>query len=272
MYWYKVKNVLIILFAAINIFLIATIVIGNVEKNREEQRISDSLIKVLENSNVKINGELISTKAPKLNTKQVENFITQDTDFASLILGGKAAVKFDGDGVLYYGFEEDKLYLANSRLHYYNSSFSGSGDTDAATVEKADAALRKIGLPMEDYRGELNGDTVIFTLYIDGVPFFGNNLNVKLFNGQIGELWGYIIKNTAFTGTPASIRSTADVLLEFLQEPARGTESITVTALELGYSILEQGSNIDFKTADAVPTYRIQTDKGQIFYYDARKN
>lgn len=272
MYWYKVKNVLIILFAAINIFLICTIAIGNDEKKRDEQRLSDSLIKVLENSNVKINKDLISTKSPTLNTKQVENCIVQDADFASLILGGKAEIKYDDNGVLYYVFDGNKLYLANGRLHYYNTSFSGNGDVNNTSVEAAEEALRKTGLTMDDYRGEIQNGTVVFSLYIDGKPLFGSNLYVKMSGGKIGELWGYIIKNTAYTGTPASIRSTADVLLEFLQEPTRGTESITVTELELGYSILAQGSDVDFKTADAVPTYIIQTDKGQTFYYDARKN
>ena len=271
MYWYKVKNVLIILFALINIFLIGAIASENIYKKRDEQRLRESLISVLENSNVKIDSELIQRDAPQLSTKQVENCIVADAEFAARVLGGAPEAKYDEGGVLYYALGENKLYLANGRLHYYNASFSGDGDVSATAIRSAKAALGKIGAPMEDYREKTQGDTIIFTLYTDGAPLFGNCIYVKMAGGEIGELWGYIIKNTAYSGSPASLRSSADVLLEFLQGSAHTSQGVTVTALELGYSILTQGSDVDFKTADAIPTYKLETSDGQVFYYDARK-
>ena len=272
MYWYKVKNVLIILFALINVFLLGAIAVGNAEKKREEERLSESLVKVLENSKVQIDRELIPQTAPRLSTKQVENRVEPDAEFASLVLGGNAEIRYDDSGNLYYAFGGGKLYLANGRLHYYNTSFSGDGDVSESAVAAAKEMLRKIGAPMADYRNEIQGDTVVFTMYIDGVPLFGNTLNVKMAGNKVGELWGYIIINTAYSGTQTRLRSAADVLLEFLQDSSRGTENVTVTAIELGYSVLAQGTDVDFKTADAIPTYRVQTDDGREFYYDARQN
>lgn len=272
MYWYKVKNVLIILFALINLFLIGTIAVNNIEKKREADKLNASLISILEKNGVKLGDGVILPDTKKLDVKQVENRVVDSTAFAKSILGEGAVSAYNADGVPYYRADGKELYVNEGRFHYYNTLLRGTENTGADSVKPAAEKLRQMGIDMSPYKGALYGDTLIFTVYIDASPLFLGDIYVKMSGEEISEAWGHILWETAYSGTPSSVRSATDVLLEFLQDPARGGSDAVISECVLGYSILTQASSVEFKTADAVPTYMIKTADGRSFYYDARQN
>ena len=118
MYWYKVKTLLIWMFAAINIFLIAFIVQGKVRQNLYEKQEIETLITVMQRNNISVAEGIASKKNIKVKTASIENLIPSSEETAKIMLGEKFETVTDENGAVKYKSGTKTVSVENGILYF----------------------------------------------------------------------------------------------------------------------------------------------------------
>lgn len=272
MYWYKVKNVLIILFAVINLFLIGVIVTGRIQTRRQAQELAETLLLVLQSNQIDIDEDIIPDRTPAMSSITVVNMISDDMEFAKSMLGSAAHKQTDDEGRPCYVSGNKTLYIDKGSFYYKDAALEGKAVQTDSDAQNAKAALAQMGFDMSDALHSLEGRHIVFTCYFEKAPIFVTELTLEM-SGDIAEAQGYLIslnKNDVYE--KHTVRSAMDALADFLQDSSRPRTPLKIEEITLGYSILLGEDGVNFTTAEAVPTYRIVTSDSASYYYDARPN
>ncbi len=259
MIWYRMKTVLIFLFLAINLFLLGLLGAEWLSVRQTEKETVEAAVSLLQK-----NGITVSAKVPhqtqKLATLTLQNPKADAENFATGILGGRAVRMGDA-----WRREGREVTFLERGFRYESGKARVSAERGSVSAMRT--ALTEMGISMEHADGVLENGAVLFVQKIEGVRLFDFYLRVyPAADGTVAAMEGIWAEITAKSQEKARIRSAADALLMFLRE-AQNTK--TVTSITCGYAVLltENG----YRTADAVPTWRIETEEGAQYFYDARQ-
>lgn len=270
MYWYKVKTLLIWLFAAINIFLIIFIVNGKVQQNIYEKSEITSLIKVLENNGIKVSRELLTGSGKEVRMATVENLTPAGDELAKKLLGeGYTAFSAEGQGQGYM-LGNKVLTEEGGKFTYRDYDLVSDKEQKKDNVEAVRIALGKYGIDLSNAVAEVMGDKFVFTYYFDGLPLFENTFFVKMAGEKIAEMGGYILSFKESGDEEIKTSSPKDAAALFLRDINREEGGQEIVSVSLGYSALLADSSVHFKNTETIPTYKITTNKNKVYYYDAR--
>ncbi len=258
--WYRIKTVLIVLFLAINLFLAALLGYESYSENRANRARTAAAVQTLEKSGIKIEGD-VSAAAPRLRALTLENPYADKFAFATRILGGEPTqlgTSFRRNGNTVTFLEKGFSYVGSVP----------SVSPDKKSIKAMKSSLEAMGFSMRYAKGALSDGAVLFTQKVDKVPLFGCALRVWPGEGgkpaRMEGTWANIVDTV---GEKQKISIAAEALLAFLQEGTH--EGQTVKRAECGYAILLGADG--YRTADAVPAWRIETADGAASFYDARQ-
>ena len=271
MYWYKVKTLLICMFAAINVFLIVFIVQGNVRQTVAEKKEMQSLIEVLSINDIFVDESIFSMKNPPVKTATVENLAPSGEEMAKLMLGDGFLEEFDAIGNNYYSKDGKIVSVHGGRLYYYDGNLTGDTNINPDVIPMISEKLKGFNIDVSKALGEAIGDKIIYTYYFDDLPLFENTLYVKTSGETICEIGGYMIGITEGEETKTYIAPPKSALVSFLQDKNRSGGKKNIKFVSLGFSALLADTDVNFKITETIPTYKIVTDNNEVYYYDARK-
>ncbi len=258
--WYRMKTVLIFLFLGINLFLAALLGYESYAIHKTAKAQSESASLALWRGGISIEAE-IPTTAKRLRSLTLENPYADKAAFATRLLGEGAESAGE-----YYQKDE-------KRLRFTENGFSYEAAASPAPAEKKHIApmkkaLESMGFSMRYAKGSLENDAVVFTQIIDKVPLFGARLCVSpASDGSVSKIEGTWANVVNVTGERNRVSIAAQALLAFLQEGSH--EGKTITGVDCGYAVLLSPGG--YRTADATPTWRIETADGNVSFYDARR-
>ncbi len=258
MNWYRIKTVLIFLFLAINLFLAALLGIEALSETRAAKARVTAAAEALEKNGISVSAA-VPHKTPRLGTLTLENPKAEPAEFAAQILGGRATRLGDA------WRRDGKTVMLLDKGFVYESGAPKAADKKS--VKQMRLALESMGFSMTYAEGFLSGEAVTFVQVINGVRLFDCALSVyPAADGSIARMEGVWVKIGEAAGEKARVKSAADALLSFLREGKSGS---TITKVECGYAVLlkEEG----YRTADAVPVWKVETADGNSYYYDARQ-
>lgn len=257
MNWYRIKTVLIFLFAAINVFLATLLCAAQLKTARLGKEKIQSAVHVLSESGIRVSCT-VPHKTERLRILTLENPKADPAAFAKAVLGGKATRLGDS-----YRREGKVLTLLEKGFVY--DSGEESVAPERKSVSEMKNALSSLGFSMTYAKTELAEGAVVFTQKIDGVFLFDCQLRAyPTADGRLARLEGVWAEISHIEGERQRTQSAADALLAFLQTGTREE----IVRVECGYAVLskEQG----YRTADAVPVWAIETIDGKVHYFDAR--
>lgn len=275
--WSKSKTWLIILFLCINIFLIVYLVNMNIHASFIDNETIQNTIAVLNRNNVSIDASLIPARIPSIGTLEVANALEDPEKLAKLLLGNGFTVSKSGR---IFTNEEKRLAFAGDMIYYTNDA---PAERLAGFSQKSAEELVKRRL--SDYGFDLSNAEVESTIKADGsytVRVEQNVDSVTLFDSwfeaEIGEdglrkfegSWFVPSgKKDFFERDATKVKLITSVLIDFLSDSARPKDqTITIVDIELGYTT---GAKDTFhKEVTAMPVWRITTDDGATYLYDAR--
>ncbi len=267
MYWYKVKNLLIILFTLLNVFLLSMIVISNINASKREKQLTETLLSVLRKNEISADEQLLQKEKKELRVYKIENFVEDTQAFAEKITGGKAEKTYDSDG--------NACYVSGTKTVYVNSGsfkMSDSAVPETTQTEADIAAAKKLfsdmGVDLDGCDTEIKGDRIIFTYKIDGLPVYQRQLYAKMYGGIISECGGNMIKILEAEENENKELYVREALLRFLRDPERERKPFKVNGINFGYWIILENASVNFKYTDAIPAYEVVTDKGRFYYYN----
>ena len=271
MYWYKVKTLLIWMFAVINIFLIIFIVQGRVRREMADKKEIESLVHVLSINSVTVDEEIFSEKVTSVKTAQVENMVPAGDVAAALMLGEGYNIETDENGNTFFSLAGKIVSVSGGRIYYYDGNMAADMTLADEKIPVAAEKLKKYNIDVSSAKGEVWGDKIVFTYYFENLPLFENTLYVKMSGDNICEIGGYIMGIKAWENSETDIAHPKQALMAFLQDGSRKEGEQKIVSLSVGYSALLADTDVNFKITETIPTYKIVTDKNDIYYYDARK-
>ena len=258
--WYRMKTVLIILFLGINLFLAALLGYESYSEHKVDQVKTEAILQTLERGGIKVEARL-RPSSPRLRALRLENPYADSFAFAARVLG-------DGAHHQENTFEKDGNKLSFTENGFIFEAASPAVPPQKKHITSLKSALEAMGLSMRYATGKTENNAVIFTQKVDGVPLFGAQLRVMpCADGSVSRIQGTWANIADIYGEKSRVVLPAQALLTFLQEGTH--EGETITDATCGYSVLL--SDGAYRTADAVPAWRIETESGTVFFYDARQ-
>ena len=257
MNWYRIKTVLIILFAAINLFLATLLCASQFKMKTQEKEKIQSAVNVLSASGIRVSCD-VPYKTERLRVLTLENPKADPAAFAAAVLGGKVTRL----GESYR--REGKVLTFLEKGFYYDSGVQ-SVNPEKSSISEMEKALSALGFRTDFIHGYIEGNAVVFTQKIDSVFLFDCRLLAyPAENGSIARLEGTWAEIPRPEGERKKTQSAADALLSFLQAGNREE----IVHVECGYAVLSKEKG--YRTADAVPVWAITTIDGKVHYFDAR--
>ncbi len=257
MNWHRIKTVLIFLFLAINLFLTSLLLYENIASKKAEEKRLHAAIAVLRAADIRMETGKVIADGARMATLTVENPTADAEAFATSLLG---------DTPLRMGNtyrRQGKTVTITETGFCYHGNLAPKG-TEKDAVGTMRDALRKMGFSMNYAKGYEKDGKVYFTTLVSGRPLYDCTLMVTPSGTEIASIegkWPHVLE---VQGTKERVSGAADALIRLLNEP--NAANSTVTEVSLGYAVLVDGG---YQTANAVPVWRIVTDKA-VYMYDAR--
>ena len=273
MNWEKAETILIILFVFVNIFLICTLVITNVSNSYVKQDIIDSTVLLLEQNNIHINKSIIPKSIQSIPVLDVESAFSGRSQLADMVFGQNGYTQNDST------FSSEKGTLTFDRGIFTLTFFPKTNTTEITqknALHIGEQLLQEIGFHTNNaiLKGYYEENNQIFFHLVEqyyDLEFVTPTLqfelsredsSVTIRGGWLGEK---IIESKSNTTA-----SAPSILADFLSNPDKGTQPITISEVKLMFYINSTDQGSDYKRFQAVPAYAITTDEARTYYYDAR--
>ena len=239
MNWEKLKTFLIVLFSAINVFLIVTMIATNRSANTIPKQTIQDTVKILKANNINIDENIIDDEVKNMGEITVKP-ITKSDDYS------KNISKSDG---VEFEMVFDRAVLNDKDM----KSLLSKGGFDEYEISKS----------FSDGYG-------IAQQCIKGYRIFDSRLEVKS-QGQkstISGIWFDPQSLPKKSDNNTNIVILPSILINLISNVNRPQTEITISSIDYGYCIAYSGADAVLYTA--TPCWRFVTDGGMEFYYDAR--
>ena len=237
--WEKLKTFLIVLFAVLNVFLIAFTLVQNSKYSViSDETVSDT-VKILKSKNINISADKIDRKQVGLNVISLKNAVVSH--------------KFPS------GFtrEDEKTFSAET-----SGSLNSEGDVKRV--------LSSVGIN-GDTEIILNEKSAVVNLKVGGFPVFDVSLTLTEQNGKvkISGSWYSAESKPKKSSDKSDIVSLTGILIDF-SNIAQFDGEISVDRIELGYYISESNRLLERLNVTAAPCWKISSSDGKCYYFNAR--
>lgn len=237
--WEKLKTFLIVLFAALNVFLVAFTAFQNAKYSRISDETINGTVKILKNKNINISADKILQKQVNLNVIELKNAVVSHSFPKGFSRADEKNFSLKAQGSISNEGEVKKVL----------SSIGIKGNNEI----KIDGEKAYVYLKFGQY--------TVFDIFLT-LTKQGDDVNV------FGS-WYFAENKPRKSSDMSEIVSLTGILVDFsnIAAPEKETD---VEKIELGYYINESSRNIDKLNVTAFPCYRISTGDGKKYYFNAR--
>lgn len=269
MNWTKVKVILIILFAMINLMLAGVLYSKSSDDSRFSKQTLNEIKTILKNNNIEVPDKLVSAETEVMSIPEATPVMSYESSFLNKI---KSVAELNEKGDFIIGSTAISVY--EDVVHFENSAETASeniGEEEARLA--AEKYFSELGIDISSgFEGAVgNGDTLTlkYVQKYKGFDIFGAYGEVVVKGGAVSSaniVW-YEISDKHIQS--AKIVSPAEALLDFAADKTRGEKGCAVVALELGYTA-QSDSGASVRNTQLIPSAKITTDIGSEFFYDIR--
>ncbi len=230
MNWERVKNFLIILFIAINIFLVGFMFNSVRTSTSVNKSVVADTVSILNANNIAINADIIPSSISNPGTFDV---VAIDVDSS-----------YESPKTLTAGNTESEVKKALKVLGVKDFEISKIDDTNYSVMQKTDG----------------------YFIFDSGITakISGNNITLN------GVWYKQQTKPKAEGYSDGGIVYVTGVLIDFINNADRNPSIHNeVTGIDIGYCVPRYDSGMEHKSMPAVPCYSITTANGSSFLYEA---
>nr|WP_302649368.1 hypothetical protein [uncultured Agathobaculum sp.] len=259
MQWDKVKNVLIVILMAVNVFLLGNLGRQFWQTRQQEAELVGSLRTLAQGYGISLDADFALPNDVVLPELSIDRSRPNEEAAAAAMLGGEPARTEQEDGTVLFEGERGTVEWGA------DGSVSGSILTGEAAPADESAALHLAKqlfsdwkLQAEDAVWAAEGTSVTMTGTVAGLPVFNRVLTIRFTGDGFASLSGLWSFGTPYTTVSASgvACNAADALLEFV---ARQPEAQSVLSMTAGYRMQTDSS----RRIQLTPTWKIVTDSGE---------
>lgn len=275
--WSKSKTWLILLFLCINIFLLGYLLNINISTSYIDKDTIEQTIAVLNRNDVSIDASLIPAKIPSIGTMEVTNALEDPRVLADFVLGRSYSVSDSGK---IFSKGSKQLSVAGDMIYYIDDAPEEHlGGLAPETAEKiATQRLSSYGFDLSNAKTNVSPQEdgsflVRVEQTLEAVTLFDSWFEIQVSPDGIRSFEGsWFIpsgKKDFFDRNATKVKLITSVLIDFLSDPTRPRQqTMSIVDISLGYTTGAKGTF--HKEVTAMPVWRITTDDGRIYLYDAR--
>lgn len=259
MEWSKLKNIIILILLAANLFLL--LMAGTQERSAaqyQEQAIEDA-VAALERNGIRLERSLVPGKA-ELPLLSVTRDRQNEAELAAALLGDCSVSDLGGGRYLYESPSGQAEFRSNGNFHFaFSSNVYSVAPGENMTVHAQDI-MERIGFAgMQVAREDQNGQiSLSLRQTYQNLPVFSCQVTLEYQGNQLRTISGQRLM-----GTPASVSGSDPItistaLLRILNGiTGLGDICSEITDITPGYQL-----SISADTAQMIPMWRVTTDTG----------
>ena len=273
--WARIKNILIILFLIINIFLCAFVYISRQEEKNIYNETADKIIAILEKQDIILDKKNIPQSMKNMKSCYIDRIIQSEQSFIQNIMG-EYHIAGEGSYVNQYKsltITAGDIDFKDTTVRQETINLSAMSAADINRYCKQNITKYGISLNGTIFKGiNVIGDNrkAIFSYQYDKYDIIDAYVTVELSANGISRIQGKnIITHGFLVDEQIKVIPLFDILLDFPNNPqlnkSRKVEIINITQ---GYYIGKGAES--YKSLVAIPVHQIVTDDGNMYHYDAR--
>lgn len=267
MQWDKVKNVLIVILLAVNLFLIGNFGVKLWQDYRRGEELMSDLRALTQEYGMQLDDAFQLPKDKVLPTLSIDRSRADEEAVAQAMLGETVERTEQEDGTVQFESDAGKMeWRADGTVQAECTTGQEMPDDAAAALRLARQLLSSWGLQVEHGSTQADGLTVTMTGTVAGQPVHNRVLTLRFDedgSATLSGLWSFGIPYTTVRGSGVSCNA-ADALLEFA---ARAQDVKRIDSMTAGYR-MEVDSN---RRLQLTPTWKIATDSGEYLVDCAKK-
>lgn len=273
MSWSKVKTLLIILFAFVNIFLAYNLYFKSGTASEVSAQTVESTVKVLERNNVGISPSIINRKNKKIKKIEILNSIDTHSTLAKNLLENctKTSDGYKGDAgeIKFKGVEFE--YIHKEKRERLNINDNNAVDLAIKLLNEKGFEVKSSDI--RDFKKNSQCYTLKFGKNVDSLPVYESSLVIKIENAgyllSIEGYWPEVKKIRSDTKIEAVSETT--VLINLITAPGFETKNENeVVDIQLGYTLGGQPESETPILLTPLPAYRIILKNGENYIFDAK--
>ena len=267
MQWDKVKNVLIVILLAVNLFLMFNFGAKMWQDYQRGEELTADLRTLTQKYGMQLDDVFELPKDKVLPTLSIDRSRADEEKVAQAMLGEEAERTEQEDGTVQFQSADGKVeWYADGTVQAECTTGQDAPADAADALRLARQLLSGWGLQAEDESMQADGLTVTMTGTVAGQPVHNRVLTLR-FDEEGGVtlsgLWSFGTPYTTVRGSGVSCNA-ADALLEFA---SRAQDVQRIDTMTAGYRI-EVDSN---RRLQLTPTWKIGTDSGEYLVDCAKK-
>lgn len=267
MQWDKVKNVLIAILLAVNLFLIVNFGAKLWQDYRREEELVADLRTLTQEYGMQLDDAFRLPKDKVLPTLSIDRSRADEETVAQAMLGEQTERIEQEDGTVLFQSDNGRVeWHADGTVQAECTTGQDAPADSSAALRLARQLLSDWGLQADNESIQAEGLTVTMTGTVAGQPVH-NRVLTLCFDGTGGVtltgLWSFGTPYTTVRGSGVSCNA-ADALLEFA---ARAQDVQEIDSMTAGYR-MEVDSN---RRIQLTPTWKIETDLGEYLVDCAKK-
>lgn len=255
MNWPRVKTILIFLFLAVDLILLASIIVPSIGMGHIPQETIETTSQLLLNSGIEISPEIIPSKREQLGMVEVYNLWPNRHSLAEKLVGS-------------YSLQENTYINGSKSVVLNNTNFIYQNTDSEKTIAHE---LINIGIDLRENLYEEGKASVRTWQTVEDKKIFESEVYATGTDNKITVSGFWIFsdrENGIIINTPDTLVDVTGVLIDFINNPVRDS-SVKITSVELGYSMGTGYRDTSHKLVSVSPSYKISTDTGTYYIYDA---
>ncbi len=276
MQWPKAKNLIILLLIAVNVLLLWQILSYNTSTRYISREFAEKSADALRDAELYVDSENIPLEIPKIPTLVYSFSVADYEHFVERIFGRsvrelESNVLLD-DGRIVGAYYKDESGVFNL---YFDGSFLYSANVENETAGTSTAAANSLALAFAGLAGvereqfvvsgteeSEGGFTVTLSQLAGGISVSGYGIEVQTVGKTVKSAQGRLLLVQKDRLEERGLGSAVDALFKI---SATADMRITVESMSLCYYPAADNELGSF-SATCTPAYRLDTDKGVIFY------
>lgn len=271
--WSKSKNILIIIFVILNIFLLVSVVQKESKVVVISQKDVSDIQTILKGNNI----DLKATIPNKIKQKpflKVEDIVYNESETVKKILGddSQTVKESNNDKTAYKKGGKTLEFYKDKTINYINSAPTETVNISNKkdVIEYAKDFLKDNFFDINkgvltEYKANNDSIELLFEQQYKDNPIFVSSMWVKISDKGILAIKGRWVTPVEFIDNPKDIKTPLEILLVFSKDYGQSTPT-TIKSVTLGYYFNLK----EFKNAavSAFPVWKIETDNMK-YYYNA---
>ena len=266
MQWDKVKNTLIVILLAVNLFLMGSLGAKLWQDRQREQMLLDNLTRLLAHAGLTLDEDFALPRGKVLPLLSLDRSRAGEEAVAAAMLGEEVARTEQEDGAARFESRTGTLEWRADGTVRAACLLEGNMPTDERqALARARGLLADWGLLGEEVTLAADGLRVTVTGTLAGQPVYNRSLELRFDRGcvMLSGRWSFGTPYTTVRGDGTTY-AAADALLAFAAAAPEGARIRVMTA---GYRLQLDGS----RRLQLVPTWKINTDSGEYLVDCAKK-